>query len=92
MFFLKKNLQKYLTYFQILGLYFSKLPQILGPIQILVNSLKKHDYKNLPWEVHANKSQEMMYPIYYYYSHKIIYLLIFLFRDPIILLLTLLFV
>ncbi len=30
-----------------------KLPQILGPIQVLANNLKKHDYNNLAFEVHA---------------------------------------
>jgi hypothetical protein len=34
---------------------FFKLPQILGPIQVLASSLKKHDYNNLAFEVHANK-------------------------------------
>jgi hypothetical protein len=33
-----------------------KLPQISGPIQVLANSLKKHDYNDLAFEVHANKS------------------------------------
>jgi hypothetical protein len=33
-----------------------KLPQILGPIQVLTNSLKKHDYNNLTFEFHMNKS------------------------------------
>jgi hypothetical protein len=28
---------------------------ILGPIQVLANNLKKHDYNNLTFEVHANK-------------------------------------
>jgi hypothetical protein len=32
---------------------FFKLPQILGPIQILASSFKKHDYNNLAFEVHA---------------------------------------
>jgi hypothetical protein len=44
---------------------FFKLPQILSPIQVLANSLKEHDYNNLPFEIHANKSQEIMYPIYF---------------------------
>jgi hypothetical protein len=35
---------------------FFKLPQILGPIQVLANNFKKHDYNNLAFEVHANKS------------------------------------
>ncbi len=35
---------------------FIKLPQILGPIQVLASSLKNHDYNNLTFEVHANKS------------------------------------
>jgi MFS-type transporter involved in bile tolerance (Atg22 family) len=35
---------------------FFKLPQILGQIQILTSVLKKHDYDNLVFEVHANKS------------------------------------
>ncbi len=29
---------------------FFKLPQILGPIQVFANNLKKHDYNNLPFE------------------------------------------
>jgi hypothetical protein len=33
-----------------------KLPQILGPIQIFANTLKIHDYNNLVFEIHANKS------------------------------------
>jgi hypothetical protein len=33
-----------------------KQTQILGPIQVLASSLKKHDYNNLTFEVHANKS------------------------------------
>jgi hypothetical protein len=33
-----------------------KLPQILGPIQILVSNVNKHDYNNLIYEVHANKN------------------------------------
>jgi hypothetical protein len=35
---------------------FFKPPQSLGPIQVLVSSLKKHDYNSLAFEVHANKS------------------------------------
>jgi hypothetical protein len=35
---------------------FFKLTQILGPIQVLTSNLKKHDYNNLTFEVHANKS------------------------------------
>jgi hypothetical protein len=35
---------------------FFKLSQILGPIQVLVNSVKKHDYNNLAFEVHVNTS------------------------------------
>ncbi len=35
---------------------FLKLPQILGLIQIFASSLKTHDYNNLTFEVHANKS------------------------------------
>jgi len=35
---------------------FFKLPQILGLIQIFASSLKTHDYNNLTFEVHANKS------------------------------------
>jgi hypothetical protein len=30
---------------------FFKVSQILGPIQILASSLKKHDYNNLAFEV-----------------------------------------
>jgi len=33
-----------------------KLPQILDPIQVLGSSLKKHDYNNLAFEIHANKT------------------------------------
>jgi hypothetical protein len=33
-----------------------KLPQILGLIQVLASSLKKHDYNNLAFEVCVNKS------------------------------------
>jgi hypothetical protein len=69
-----------------------KLPQILGPIQVLASGLKKHDYNNLAFEVHVNKNQEIMHPIFFYYPHKIIYLSVLLFRDLGILLLTLLFV
>jgi hypothetical protein len=36
--------------------FFFKLPQILGPIQISESTLKKHDYNNLAFKVHANKS------------------------------------
>jgi hypothetical protein len=32
------------------------LAQILDSIQVLANSVKKHDYNNLIFEVHANKS------------------------------------
>jgi len=35
---------------------FFKLPQILGPIQIFASRLRKHDYNNLAFEVHANKN------------------------------------
>jgi len=35
---------------------FFKLSQSLGPIQVLASSLKKHDCKNLAFEVHANKN------------------------------------
>ncbi len=35
---------------------FFKLPQILVPIQVLATRFKKHDYNNLAFEVHANKS------------------------------------
>jgi hypothetical protein len=35
---------------------FFKLSQILGPIQVLASIFKKHDYNNLIFEVHANKS------------------------------------
>jgi hypothetical protein len=41
---------------------FFKLPQILGPIQVLASSFKKHDYNSLYFEVHANNSLEIMYP------------------------------
>jgi hypothetical protein len=40
---------------------FFKLPQILGPIQVLANSLKQHDYNNLAFEVYVNKSLKIMY-------------------------------
>jgi hypothetical protein len=33
-----------------------KLPQILSLIQVLASSLKNHDYNNLAFEVHENKS------------------------------------
>jgi hypothetical protein len=32
---------------------FFKLSQILGPIQVLASSLKKHDYNNLTFEVYG---------------------------------------
>jgi hypothetical protein len=32
-----------------------------GPIQVLANSLKEHDYNNLAFEVYANKSLKIMY-------------------------------
>jgi hypothetical protein len=35
---------------------FFKVPQILGPIQIFASRLRKHDYSNLAFEVHANKN------------------------------------
>jgi len=35
---------------------FLKMPQILGLFQVLTSSVNKHDYKNLAFEVHANKS------------------------------------
>jgi hypothetical protein len=35
---------------------FFKLSQILGPIQVFASSAKKHDYNNLAFEIHANKS------------------------------------
>jgi len=35
---------------------FFKLSQILGPIQVFASSVKKHDYNNLAFEIHANKS------------------------------------
>jgi len=35
---------------------FFKLPEILGPIQVLESSFLKHDYNNLTFEVHANKN------------------------------------
>jgi hypothetical protein len=34
---------------------FFKLPQISGLIQVLASSLRKHDYNNLAFEVHATK-------------------------------------
>jgi hypothetical protein len=54
---------------------FFKLSQILGQIQVLANTLEKHVYNNLVFEVHANKSLKIMYPKKYYHPHKIIYLL-----------------
>jgi hypothetical protein len=33
-----------------------KLPHILGLIQVFASSLKKHDYNNLAFEVHASKN------------------------------------
>jgi hypothetical protein len=45
-------LEKELKYFQTL---FFKLPQILGSIQVLASSLKKHDYNNLTFEIHATR-------------------------------------
>jgi hypothetical protein len=36
--------------------FFFKLPQSLGPIQVLANSFKKHDYNNLAFEVHEKKN------------------------------------
>ncbi len=41
--------QKYLNFI-------FKVPQVLGPIQVLASSLKKHDYNNLTFEVHVNKN------------------------------------
>jgi hypothetical protein len=41
---------------------FSKLPKIIGPIQVLANALEKHNYINLAFETNANNSQEIMYP------------------------------
>jgi hypothetical protein len=35
---------------------FFKLSQTLGLIQVLASSLKSHDYNNIAFEVHANKS------------------------------------
>jgi hypothetical protein len=54
----KKNqiLPKTFHLFSSIGTSFFKLPQILGPIQVLASSLKTHDYNNLAFEVHANKS------------------------------------
>jgi hypothetical protein len=40
---------------------FFKLPQILSPIQVLANNVKKHDYNNLAFEVYAKKSFKIMY-------------------------------
>jgi hypothetical protein len=37
--------------------FFLKFPQILGLIQVIESSLRKHDYNNLALEVHANKNQ-----------------------------------
>jgi hypothetical protein len=67
-----------------------KLPQILNPIQVFATSFKKHDYNNLAFEVHANKS--LMYLKKFNYPHKVIYLSLLLLRDPNILSFTLLFV
>jgi len=44
-------LQKNFTYFH--WTLFFKLPKILGPIQVLINSVKKHDYNNLIFEIHV---------------------------------------
>jgi hypothetical protein len=41
---------------------FFKLSQILGLIEVFASSLKKRDYNNLVFEVHANKNEEIMYP------------------------------
>jgi hypothetical protein len=41
---------------------FFKLPQILGPIQVIASRLEKHDYNHLLFEVHANKSSDIIYP------------------------------
>jgi hypothetical protein len=72
---------------------FFKLSQILSLIQVLTSNYKKHDYNNLTFEVHAKKIKKIMnQKIYIYYPDKIINLLVFFFRDPNILLLTLLFV
>jgi hypothetical protein len=37
---------------------FFKLPQIWGSIQIFASSLKIHDYNNLAFELHVNKSSK----------------------------------
>jgi hypothetical protein len=47
--------------------------QILGPIQVLASSSKKHDYNNSTFEVHANLKKNKMYePKKKYYPRKII--------------------
>ncbi len=51
-----KYLQKHFTYFQIFKLHFSKYHKFLGSIQIFASSVKKHEYNNLAFEIHANKS------------------------------------
>ncbi len=49
------------------------MSQILGPIQVLASSSKKHDYNNSTFEVHANLKKNKMYePKKKYYPRKII--------------------
>jgi hypothetical protein len=57
---------------------FFKLSQTLGPIQVLANSFKN---TIIAFEVHANKIFKIMYPKKYYYPHKIIYLLVLLYKN-----------
>jgi len=54
--FEKKNQIVAKTFHLLSRTLFFKLPQILGPIQVLASSLEKHDYNDLAFEVHANKS------------------------------------
>ncbi len=51
-----KYLQKHVTYFQVLKLYFSNYHKFFNLIQELASTLENHDYNNLVFEVHANKS------------------------------------
>jgi hypothetical protein len=55
---LRKNqiLAKTFHVFSSIWTLFFKLSQILGPIQVPAIALKKHDYNNLIFEIHANKS------------------------------------
>jgi hypothetical protein len=47
---------KIFHWFKNIWTFFFKLSQILGPIQVLASSLKKHDYNNSTFEVHAKKN------------------------------------